>query len=410
MENNLPKYFCEHIWTHLYKDTDDSVKLCCIDRGESLGNLKESTVEEIRNGEEFKKIRRDVLDGKKLERCIRCWENEDKGLSSYRLSESQYDVSKFTEKSNPINFLDYRVDNVCNLGCKSCGAAFSTKLIDVDLKLGNITEEQAKSWRYVNKKNTNISEITNHISELNDIYFAGGEPILNQQHWDTLNYLKENNKLGNTVISYSTNLTKLDFKKYKVEDYWPYISELNVMASIDGMGNNFEYFRTGANWNQILKNIKRVNDIDDSILSISSTVNWMNIKSILSLFTYLLDNNLVSSFDKLDLNSIINHIGASVSATPKIARDEILYEIDIFLKYVKDNYNDFIESELVKTLYSYKKDISNSEENPYELYRWLVRLKAIDNQYGTNIENILDFKSNDVNEYIRRIYSKIKIS
>ena len=188
-------YFCEHMWTHLYKHTDDNVKLCCIDEGDSLGSLKTKSIDEIRNGEEYKKIRRDVLAGKKIDRCYRCYEAEERGLDSYRVKGHETSLSNFTEEAKPIKFLDYRADNVCNLACKSCGGAYSTKLIDSDLKLGYISEDEAKKLRFVNKDNKKISEIFDKITDVNNIYFAGGEPLLNQQHWDILENLKKLSKL-----------------------------------------------------------------------------------------------------------------------------------------------------------------------------------------------------------------------
>jgi MoaA/NifB/PqqE/SkfB family radical SAM enzyme len=406
MEVKDNPYFCEHIWTHLYKHTDDNIKLCCIDEGESLGNLRNNSLDEIRNGEEFKKIRKDVLSGKKLDRCYRCFDAEERGLDSYRIKAEEARYSNYTEEAKPLKFLDFRADNVCNLACKSCGSPYSTKLIDADLKIGNITQEEAKKLRFVNKENKNISEISNKLYAITDIYFAGGEPLLNQQHWDILEGLKKTSRLKNTAISYNTNLTVLEFKEYSVENYWPYIKNLNIMASIDGMGSSFEYFRTGAKWDTILKNIDRVNKIKPGSLSITSTFHWMNLGSVIELFKFLTENELIKHYTSFDFNFMYGPRGG-VEYTPPFARPELLRNIRDFKKYLKHRYNIDDNSHFYKKIITIEDKIINSEYHVEDFKKWVKKLKIIDFQYKTNIKSILNFKDDIINQKILKMYESI---
>lgn len=400
-------YFCEHIWTHLYKHTDDDIKLCCIDDGDSLGNLRTKSLDEIRNGEEYKKIRRDILAGKKLDRCRRCHTSEENGLDSYRVKGHQTTLSNFTEEAKPIAYLDYRADNVCNLACKSCGGPYSTKLIDTDLKLGNISEDEAKKLRFVNKENKNITEISDKISDITSIYFAGGEPLLNQQHWDILEKLKKSSKLETTTLTYSTNLTVLDFKDYSVEEYWPYSENLTIQASIDGMGDSFEYFRTGAKWNTVLKNFERVNKIRKNSLHITSTFHWMNLNSVFSLCKFLLENKIISDFNKFDFNFMFGPAGG-IEHTPLFAKDELLSDIEDFKKYVITLEGMHVESNFYKKLNVIENNIINSNPGDNDLRNWARKLKIIDNQYKTNINSILTFKDDRINKKILETYNSIE--
>ena len=400
-------YFCEHIWTHLYKHTDDDIKLCCIDEGDSLGNLRTKSLDEIRNGEEYKKIRRDILAGKKLDRCERCHTSEENGLDSYRLKGHETTLSNFTEEAKPIAYLDYRADNVCNLACKSCGSPYSTKLIDADLKIGNISENEAKKLRFVNKKNKNIVEISDKISDVESIYFAGGEPLLNQQHWDILEKLKKSSKLETTTLTYNTNLTVLDFKDYSVEEYWPYSENLTIQASIDGMGDSFEYFRTGAKWNNALKNFERVNKIRKNSLHITSTFHWMNLNSVFSLCKFLLENKIISDFNKFDFNFMFGASG-SVEYTPPFAKDELLSNVEDFKKYVITLEGMYVESNFYKKLNVIENNIINSNPSANDLRNWIRKLKIIDNQYKTNINSILTFKDDNINKKILETYNSIE--
>lgn len=406
MEVKDNPYFCEHIWTHLYKHTDDDIKLCCIDEGESLGNLRNNSLDEIRNGDKFKKIRRDVLSGKKLDRCYRCFDAEERGLDSYRIKSEEARYSSYNEEAKPIKFLDFRADNVCNLACKSCGSPYSTKLIDSDLKLGNITKEEAKKLRFTNKENKNISEISNRLYAINDIYFAGGEPLLNQQHWDILDNLKKQSKLKNTTISYNTNLSVLSFKEYSVENYWPYIKNLNIMASVDGMGSSFEYFRTGANWNNTLKNLNKVNQIKPNSLSITSTFGWMNLKSVIDLFKFLIENKIIKDHTYFDFNFMYGPPGG-VEYTPSFARPELLRNIKNFKNYLTNDICIDTNSHFYKKIILIEDKIINSEDKIDKVRFWIKKLKIIDFQYKTDIKSILDFEDDIINQKIIEIYDSI---
>ena len=400
-------YFCEYMWTHLYKSPDDNVKLCCIDKGDSLGNLQEKTLEEIRNGDVYKKIRKDVLAGKKLDRCKICHEQEEKGIGSYRKTTASF--KNYDEYAKPILFLDYRADNTCNLACKSCGSGFSTKLIDTDLKLGIITESEASTKRLFSKKNKKVLEYKDALNNIENIYFAGGEPLVNQQHWGMLDYLKNTDRLKNITLSYNTNLTTLTFKNYKVEDYWYDVESIDVMASIDGFDKGFEYFRTGAKWNTIVDNMKRVTRINKNALRLSITVGWMNLKSVLDLCKFVLENNIISSYENIDLTYMYGCEGGKLSETPLEIKNELIENINLFLDYLSNHKKIYEENNLKSILISFIKTINNSVDNDNSFKKWITKLKIIDKQYKTNINEILTFKNPNINNRIQNTYNSIVI-
>ena len=128
--------FCILPWVHLYKNMDDGVKLCCVDKGTSLGSLKEDSVESIRGNDKFVELRKKFLTGEKPDRCKECWSHERNGYESYRQSSNfnYRDIIDntpefFSDKPLELKYLDYRPSNLCNLACKICSPRFSTKLI-----------------------------------------------------------------------------------------------------------------------------------------------------------------------------------------------------------------------------------------------------------------------------------------
>jgi len=83
-----------------------------------------------------------------------------------------------------------------------------------------------------------------HYKCVDEIYFAGGEPLIMPEHYQILDRLIE---LGRTDVNirYSTNFSKLTFKGKHIFDYWKQFPNLELYISIDGVGKIGEYVRKG---------------------------------------------------------------------------------------------------------------------------------------------------------------------
>ena len=62
-------------------------------------------------------------------------------------------------------------------------------------------------------------DIEKHIDSVQEIHFAGGEPVLMEEHWRLLDILLEKG-LTNVKLKYSTNATVLTYKKRNILDVW----------------------------------------------------------------------------------------------------------------------------------------------------------------------------------------------
>ena len=141
-------------------------------------------------------------------------------------------------------FIDFRNSNLCNLKCRTCGPMYSSKWAD---ELGIDTPI----------KKTNVDTYIQQLltDSISKIYFAGGEPMLNIDHWNLLDKIIELGLAKNISLQYSTNLTILKYKDKTVFDYWKHFKQVTVLASIDATGTAFEYIRSGANWRITNNNI-----------------------------------------------------------------------------------------------------------------------------------------------------------
>jgi radical SAM protein with 4Fe4S-binding SPASM domain len=64
-----PNFFCKRPWTGFEIEHDGSVKPCCMSRETSCGNVNASSVEEIWNGEKFRRLRELMASGQSEKIC-----------------------------------------------------------------------------------------------------------------------------------------------------------------------------------------------------------------------------------------------------------------------------------------------------------------------------------------------------
>jgi sulfatase maturation enzyme AslB (radical SAM superfamily) len=85
------------------------------------------------------------------------------------------------------------------------------------------------------------------------IYFAGGEPLLMEEHYRILDELVRKKRFDVRLI-YNTNFTHTDLKGQSVFEYWRQFDSVAVGASLDAMGYHAEYIRKGTDWAQVVQN------------------------------------------------------------------------------------------------------------------------------------------------------------
>jgi hypothetical protein len=92
------------------------------------------------------------------------------------------------------------------------------------------------------------------------VEFAGGEPLMDPQHFRILDMLKP---YGHQIeLKYATNGTTLGISKGRtIHEYWPHFRSVAVNVSIDGLDDVYNYIRGNSDWNQVVSNIKEIQTI-----------------------------------------------------------------------------------------------------------------------------------------------------
>lgn len=284
------KSFCMYPWIHLHAYPTGEAWPCCMAdmNAGPVGNCKQQTLKEIWNGDRMKKLRSNLLNDRPDSLCVKCYEREDSGFFSGRKSANKhhghhiFKVDETREDGHYEKFemvyWDIRFSNLCNLSCRSCGHIFSSSWYQDQAKLAG--PEWAKNNRvlnYAGKFETDVWEqLVEHIDHVEQIYFAGGEPLLMDEHYRILDELEKREKF-NVRLIYNTNFTHVKLKDRLVFDYWKKFDSVSVGASLDAMGPRAEYIRKGTHWDQVERNREKMLEICPRVdFYISPTLSIMN--------------------------------------------------------------------------------------------------------------------------------------
>jgi sulfatase maturation enzyme AslB (radical SAM superfamily) len=108
------------------------------------------------------------------------------------------------------------------------------------------------------------------------IYFAGGEPLMMDEHYRILEELERRERFDVRLI-YNTNFTQIKLKDRAVFDYWRKFHSVAVGASLDAMGSRAEYIRKGTDWKIIEDNRREMMETCPKVdFYISPTLSIMN--------------------------------------------------------------------------------------------------------------------------------------
>ena len=191
------KSFCMYPWIHLHAfPTGEAYPCCNTEMPKLVGNTRHNTLEEIWHGSKMQDIRAKMLRGEAVKGCSRCYEQEDSGFFSMRMSANKHfgHHIALTDNSAPpmkMIYWDIRFSNLCNLKCRSCGHIFSSNWYDDQVKLaGQEWANHNNRINFAGKTEDDIwKQLEPQIDNLEQVYFAGGEPLIMEEHYRLLNEL-----------------------------------------------------------------------------------------------------------------------------------------------------------------------------------------------------------------------------
>jgi organic radical activating enzyme len=246
-----------------------------------VGNCRNNTLEEIWTDAPMQQLREDMLSETPNTTCGRCYEQEANGFFSGRKSANKHhghQIKKLDANPFEMTYWDIRFSNLCNLKCRSCGHIFSSQWYQDQAKLaGGDWKDRNTVLNYAGRTETDMWEqLEPHLGYVEQIYFAGGEPLLMEEHYRILEELVRRKRFDVRLI-YNTNFTHTELKGRSVFEYWKQFDSVAVGASLDDSGARGEYIRKGADWAVVEQNRRDMLRICPKVdFYISPTLSIMN--------------------------------------------------------------------------------------------------------------------------------------
>jgi len=338
------KTFCILPWIHLYANPDGNVLPCCVgDWQKPMGNVQNKKLEDVFNNEKFKQMRTNMLKGKRCEECTACYRDEDAGNSSFRKhSNEQFEkyIDDAVLNTNDdgsmddfrLRYLDVRWSNICNFKCRSCGGTYSSSWAKEDGK------SNAYTFAGGDSNDDLYKQFEPHFDTIEEFYFAGGEPLLTDKHYEILEYLIDHGRTD-VKLRYNTNMSVLKYKGKNILDLWKKFSNVVIGASLDHYGSKAEYIRHGTDWSLVESNLKLIRKETPHVeLHTNTVVSIFNIKTLPEFVQYIIDNDLVS-IENYNPNfyNIMNPDYYSFKMIPEEDKIDIIKSLEEFASKHKGN-------------------------------------------------------------------------
>ena len=276
-------------WVHSFLSPQGERRLCCTSREEHTfqkqyididvdkepqENFSPTTLAEHWNSDYMKNIRKSLMQGDRIPQCEVC-NGTEFNSNSYRnwfnsryahYVDSVFENTVDGATTLPVISFDYRFSNLCNFKCRMCGEQLSSSWeAEVRKHDGDMSNPHRAFMRPEIK--AAMQQFQHNVAEVEfldaidrgiveEIYWTGGEPLMFDIHWKTMQRLVDSGNSKNCVVRYNTNLSKITYQSKSLYDYLRHFKDWQICASIDGVGKNVEMMRKGIEWEVWLKNFK----------------------------------------------------------------------------------------------------------------------------------------------------------
>lgn len=256
---------------NISEDPKKQVMPCChVDKKNSAINDKIYNGIDLINGHTLTEMRKSALEGIPHPLCQVCVQQEKLGIITPRLRSietfSNKGIIKETLVPEDIESLYLKLSNLCNFKCVMCNAGsshliskekgYKKPLIEIETQF----EEQ-------------LLDLLSQMSNLKIIQITGGEPLLHKQK-----NLKILERLPRTVkVEYRTNGSVFD---NTVTSALKKFDKVELIVSLDGIGDVLHYQRPNSNCELILENLAAYKEKTNFSITNTQTLTCFNLHQL----------------------------------------------------------------------------------------------------------------------------------
>jgi len=294
--SDISPTFCILPWVHLSTRPDGSMRVCCTANASSVGptndkkhggqvgilktddgkpnNLNVSDFETAWNSDYMKNVRLQMLNGDMPPSCLKCYKEEAAGHNSKRMWETRYwservDVERLIANTDDdgsvppeLTYIDLRFGTKCQLACVMCSPHDSSGWIKdwkaVFPAVENASLKETMQWK--DKGSTNGSSYNWHkqnptfwkqfyqqIPNMQQIYFAGGESLIIEEHYEILEECIRQGYAKDLELRYNSNGVEW---REDLFDLWKHFKLVRFHYSVDSIETMNDYIRYPSKWDR----------------------------------------------------------------------------------------------------------------------------------------------------------------
>jgi radical SAM protein with 4Fe4S-binding SPASM domain len=396
--------FCMIPWIHMHAFPDGRAYPCCLgDDQHPIGNFKQDTMATVWNQPAYKTMRKNMLEGKSCKECTKCYEQEASGFVSMRnstnknfgqhieivdqtLPDGQFDDFK-------LRYYDIRFSNLCNFTCRTCGGWFSSSWYTEEEQLYG--KRNYPKIMFAGRTETDMWEqLEPHIPYLEQVYFAGGEPLMMEEHFWILKELAAR-EMFDVKLIYNTNFSRLHLKDDNVLDYWQLFKNVSVGASLDGMSAHGEYIRKGTKWDQIERNREEMMErCPDTDFYVSSTVSLYNADHVTDFHRNWVDRGYLKAQD-WNVNILQGPDRDRIDVLPQSYKDKVTVKVQEHIEWLRP------QDHLQRATSGYEGMLHfmNNKDNSY-LLKEFFRVNDVHDQYRKEKFEDVFIEYKDLRSYV----------
>jgi len=262
--------YCPLPFMHIFNDSTNEYDMCC------HANTKMSASKNLRKkwnvtkdlpfdfffSDDMQALRNKMNNNEYVDACNKCYEMDKLNVPSPR-------KMHLLKRGRPENTGKVEIKlrmfgSYCNLSCYMChpnhssGRRNDLKSLGYDLKdFGyDIIPERHNKISYDKMEN----HILNNLEHIDKIIVLGGEPLQVKKFYEFLDKFPD--KYARTIqIVVGTNLSKIEFKGHKLEDYIKRFHRLTITISADHYMEKEEWIRWPVDFDEFEDNLDYINEV-----------------------------------------------------------------------------------------------------------------------------------------------------
>ena len=398
MTNNISDTFCILPWVHLSTRPDGSMRVCCTanassvgatndkEHGGQVGILKDDTGKPSNlnvsdfltswNSTYMKNVRRQMLNGEKPASCLKCYKEEAAGHNSKRMWETAYwrervDVDTLLANTTEdgsvppqLSYIDLRFGTKCQLACVMCSPhdssgwikdykaifpAVKNKSLKETMQWENKGSYNGSSYNWHKQNPTFWKQFYEQIPNMQQIYFAGGESLIIEEHYEILEECIRQGYAKNLELRYNSNGVEW---REDLFDLWKHFKLVRFHYSVDDIFERNEYIRYPSKWErtQEVFHILDKETSDNVEITVACAVQALNIYYIPDFIKWKLDQD----FKKINMwpfgagginyHFVYHPPHLNVKVLPKWFKDECRRKYEEFIPWWEANWQKGIPS------------------------------------------------------------------